>query len=614
MSQHAIAVIGRACRPPQGTGFDAEFFGLPSDGSLPPDPGQDLLLELLWEAVEDAGFVPAPHALPPADPADPAASARRGPRVVLASAGLGRERLGALGALLPPGTATDGARRSGPAAVQAACRALRRGEADLALAGGRGLGPAGPAGPGAGAVLLKRLDRARLDGDRVLHVLTADTQAALRAALRHMPDLAGEAAVAPAVPPPAPGPASAPAPGEAEARPLPWPISAAGPEALRAQARRLAGHLAAHPGAGPADVGLSLAAGRATHRHRAVVIGADRATLLAGLRAAADGADAPQMVRGAGPAPAEPARVAWVFSGSGGQWHGMGAGLLDASPVFRELTEECARALAPHTGWWLPDVLRGAPGAPALDAEDVIQPAHFALQVALAGTLRAHGLRPHAVVGHCAGEVAAAHVAGALTLADAARVIARWSQAQATVAGQGRMIAVAATEEEVRARLGAAGAAGRLSVGAVNGPASVVVTGDPEAADAFLALARADGLRATPVAADLGAHRPAMDALRERILRDLDGLEPRPGDLPCYVPLAQGPADGGQFTAEHWARMLREPVPFARLTRAVLRDGHTVLLELAPHPVLTPALQETAGAGAAVASSTRAAMAAAASS
>ncbi|WP_344598719.1 type I polyketide synthase, partial [Streptomyces violaceusniger] len=240
--------------------------------------------------------------------------------------------------------------------------------------------------------------------------------------------------------------ATAPAPG-----PLPWILSGKSETALSAQAERLLAHLDAHPGGPrPADVGYSLATTRAVHDQRAVLVGTDREDFTRALTALARGEAAAQLVQGNGTA----GKTAFVFPGQGSQWAGMAVGLMDASPVFAARIHECAAALAEFTDWSLVEVLRGAEGAPSLDRVDVVQPVLFAVMVSLAELWRSLGVVPAAVVGHSQGEIAAACVAGVLSLKDAARVVALRSQAIGRVlAGKGGMVSVALPVAVVRERI-----------------------------------------------------------------------------------------------------------------------------------------------------------------
>ena len=191
---------------------------------------------------------------------------------------------------------------------------------------------------------------------------------------------------------------------------------------------------------GLADVGLSLA-GRSVFEHRAVVLGGEREGLLGALGALVRGEPAPGVVQGVGHVAAG-GGVVFLFPGQGSQWESMALQLLDSSPVFAEHMHECGDALAPHVDWSLEDVLRGAQGAPGLDRVDVVQPALFAVMVSLAGLWRSCGVRPDVVLGHSQGEIAAAYVAGGLSLEDAAQVVALRSRALMGLAGKGGMVSV----------------------------------------------------------------------------------------------------------------------------------------------------------------------------
>ncbi|MFJ2116638.1 type I polyketide synthase, partial [Streptomyces sp. NPDC087850] len=254
---------------------------------------------------------------------------------------------------------------------------------------------------------------------------------------------------------------------------VPWLVSGATPDALRAQAGRLLAHLADHPGTDTADVACSLALTRSSLDHRAAVVAAGRDELLAGLAALAEGRSAPSLVRGA---PHSGDRVAFVFPGQGSQWIGMAQDLAAAFPVFAARLRQCEDALAAFVDWSLTDVLREAPDAPPLDRVDVVQPALWAVMVSLAELWRSYGVEPDAVLGHSQGEIAAACVAGALSLEDAARVVALRSKALVALSGQGGMLSVPLALDQVRPHL--ARWQDRLSVAAVNGPESVVLSGD----------------------------------------------------------------------------------------------------------------------------------------
>ncbi|MFD6414605.1 acyltransferase domain-containing protein, partial [Nocardia asteroides] len=269
---------------------------------------------------------------------------------------------------------------------------------------------------------------------------------------------------------------------EASADSVPLVVSAGTPASLAAQAERLASFL--ENGAGGAsltDVAGALATGRAVLGERAVVVAGSDDEALAGLRSLARGESAAGVLTGTG----TPGKVVWVFPGQGSQWAGMGRELLDASPVFAERIAECAAALERWVDWSLVDVLRGDADPALMERVDVLQPASFAVMVGLAAVWSSVGVEPDAVVGHSQGEIAAACVSGALSLEDAARVVALRSQAIAgQLAGRGGMASVALSEDEAVGRLERW--ADRVEVAAVNGPSSVVIAGDAEALDEAL--------------------------------------------------------------------------------------------------------------------------------
>ena len=266
---------------------------------------------------------------------------------------------------------------------------------------------------------------------------------------------------------------------------VPLVLSGKGVPALRAQAGRLRGFVDGSPGPAMEDVGLSLS-GRCVFRDRAVVLAGGREESLVGLSAVARDEPVANVVKGH--ALAGDAGVAFVFPGQGSQWMGMALGLLECSGVFAEWLGVCDEALSEHVGWSVVDVLRGVAGAPGLDRVDVVQPALFAVMVSLAGLWEACGVRPACVIGHSQGEIAAAYVAGGLSLGDAARVVALRSRALASLAGRGGMVSVALPVGQLEGRLSRW--EGRVGVAAVNGAGSVVVSGERGALGEFLRVLR----------------------------------------------------------------------------------------------------------------------------
>ncbi|MGW3045378.1 SDR family NAD(P)-dependent oxidoreductase [Kitasatospora sp. NPDC001159] len=375
-------------------------------------------------------------------------------------------------------------------------------------------------------------------------------------------------------------------PAEDTPGPWIWALSGRSAAGLRAQAEALTGYLAGRPALRPGDVALSLATTRAAHEHRAVVRGADRAELTAGLAELAAGRPSSAVVEGTvGPS----GGVAFLFPGQGSQWRDMAVELLDTNEVFRARIAECAAALAPHVDFDLEAVLRGAGD---LERVDVVQPALFAVMVALADVWRSLGIRPTAVVGHSQGEIAAACVAGALTVADAARVVALRSRALLALSGRGGMMSVALPADQVRERLRRWD--GRLAVAAVNGTSSAVVSGDVDALDELLAACEAEEVRARRVDVDYASHCSHVEAVRDQVLEALAPVRPRAPEVPFFSSVEGRWIDGDDaFDADYWYRNLRETVRFDEAVTALVRRGCTTLLEVSPHPVVTTGAQET---------------------
>ncbi|WP_331750339.1 type I polyketide synthase [Streptomyces albidoflavus] len=365
---------------------------------------------------------------------------------------------------------------------------------------------------------------------------------------------------------------------------VPWVLAGGSAAALRAQAARLLGAVAELP---PADVGFSLATTRTALDHRAVVVGASREALVAGLSAVAEGQGAAGVVEGVA---GDTGRVAFVFPGQGSQWQGMALELLGSSPVFAARMAECGEALSAFTDWSLDDALHGRGGVD-VERVDVVQPLLFAVMVSLAAVWEDWGIRPSAVLGHSQGEIAAACVAGALSLEDAARVVALRSRSIVALAGRGGMVSVPLPVERVREEL--TGYDGRVSVAAVNGPASVVVSGDVEALDELLAHWTDQDIRARRIAVDYASHSAHVEELRAELLDVLAPIEPKAGRIPVYSTVTGQVEDGSGFDAAYWFTNLRQTVEFETATRKLLADGYGVFVESSPHPVVSLGVQET---------------------
>ncbi|GAA2100698.1 hypothetical protein GCM10009801_73380 [Streptomyces albiaxialis] len=378
------------------------------------------------------------------------------------------------------------------------------------------------------------------------------------------------------------------APGPEETTPadtahglVPWVLSARSAGALR----ELAGELVGVAGS-PGEVGWSLLTTRSVFAQRAVVLGEGREGLGAGLRALAAGEPHPGVVRGS--VVGEGAGPVLVFPGQGSQWVGMGVELLDSSPVFAGRIAECERALAPHVDWSLGGVLRGD-GA-GLERVDVIQPVLWAVMVSLAAVWAEHGVTPAAVVGHSQGEIAAACVAGALSLEDGARVVALRSRALRRLAGGGAMASLGIGRERAEELLASHPEVG---VAGVNGPSSTVVSGPPEAVAAVVEVVKGAGERARLVEVDYASHGPQVDEITGELGEVLAGVEPVRAPVAFYSTVTGARIETTGLDTGYWITNLRRPVRFADTVRALLDAGHRVFIEASPHPVLTLGMQET---------------------
>ncbi|NUS88161.1 MAG: acyltransferase domain-containing protein [Streptomyces sp.] len=368
---------------------------------------------------------------------------------------------------------------------------------------------------------------------------------------------------------------------------VPCLVSGRTATALRAQAARIREFVAERPEPSPADVGWSLAAGRAALEHRAVVVAGDREGLLGGLGVLAEGGVGAGVV--AGRVVGSAGRVVLVFPGQGSQWLGMATGLLGSSVVFRERMVECEAALAPFVDWSLLEVVSGGDGG-WLDRVDVVQPVLWAVMVSLAAVWASYGVIPGAVVGHSQGEIAAAVVAGVLSLADGARVVALRSQVIGRLAKGGGMVSLAVSEAEARDLVKGS----ELSVAVVNSPSAVVVAGESAALDGLLALCEGQGVRARRVPVDYASHSPQVEVVREELSRVLGPVAPGPGEVPLYSSVTGRPVDGSELDAGYWYTNLRQTVRFETAVQCLLEDGFRFFVECSPHSVLGTAVQETA--------------------
>ncbi|MDQ6937940.1 MAG: type I polyketide synthase, partial [Actinomycetota bacterium] len=375
---------------------------------------------------------------------------------------------------------------------------------------------------------------------------------------------------------------------------VPLVVSARSAPGLRAAAAQLADFLALEPMLGLGDVGRALLTGRPVWEFRAAVVATGRDEAVAKLRAVAA---SPGGEHAAG----LPGGVVFTFPGQGAQWAGMARGLWAADAVFASRMDECDGLLE----WSLRDVVDGVPGAPSLDRVDVVQPVSFAVMVSLAETWRARGVTPHAVVGHSQGEIAAAVVAGKLTLAQGMRlVVARSRVIAAHLSGRGAMLSVAVGEE----RAGELIDGRAVEIAAVNAPDSVVLSGDRAAVRAVVRAALADGVQGTLLPVDYASHSVHVEAIETELTAAVTAALTGTGDPD---PHAEGTRDQppgpvvtlmstvdvdwvtGELDAGYWVRNLRSRVRFAAAVERLVAEGHRVFIEVSSHPVLTTGIEAT---------------------
>ncbi|WP_314225532.1 type I polyketide synthase [Streptomyces zaehneri] len=379
------------------------------------------------------------------------------------------------------------------------------------------------------------------------------------------------------------------APAASTAGVVPLVVSAASAASLLGQAGRLASFVESGEKVSLPDVAAALVAQRAVLSERAVVVAGSRGEAVAGLEALARGESHPGVVTGSA---VVAGRTVLVFPGQGSQWVGMGRELLDSSPVFAERVAECAVALGRWVDWSLVDVLRGDVGAGLLERVDVVQPASFAVMVGLAAVWASVGVVPDAVVGHSQGEIAAACVAGVLSLEDAAQVVAVRSQVIArSLAGRGGMASVALSETEVAERIERW--AGRVEVAAVNGPTSVVIAGDAEALDEALEVLAAEGVRMRRVAVDYASHTRHVEAIEEVLVEAFAGIRAQAPLVPFYSTVTgEWVKEAGVLGGGYWYRNLRNQVRFGPAIADLLGEGYSVFVESSAHPVLVQPISE----------------------
>ncbi|MEM9457629.1 MAG: beta-ketoacyl synthase N-terminal-like domain-containing protein [Myxococcota bacterium] len=366
-------------------------------------------------------------------------------------------------------------------------------------------------------------------------------------------------------------------------------VSARSETGLRANAAALAQWLEQRPSAeGLADVAFTSGRRRTIHEHRLVIDARDPEALRTTLQGVIDQQDPDGACSGFAPLGVR-RRLVFVCSGHGSQWSGMAHDLLTSQPAFRETIERCHAAIAKFTDWSLVDQLR--PDAPVSKRFDVVQPTLWAIEVALAAQWEAWGVRPDLLIGHSFGEVAAAAIGGALTLEDAARVVCLRSRLMEPLVGRGRMMLIARPAAEVEALIEPWSR--QASVAVVNGPGNTAISGDREAIEQIEAKLSGSDLFVRRIKADIAAHSPQMEPLREELVKELADLQPQTPRIPMLSTVDLELKESASLDATYWGRNLREPVRFGPATERALSLGHDLFVELSPHAILSTAIEQT---------------------
>jgi polyketide synthase 5 len=367
--------------------------------------------------------------------------------------------------------------------------------------------------------------------------------------------------------------------------PLVFPLSSSSADELRRTAGRLCEWVQAHDDVALPDLGYTLARRRAHRPVRTAVIASRRSDLTDALREVADGETPFQAAVGR-----DDRGPVWVFSGQGSQWAGMGAELLATEAVFAATVAQAEPLIADESGF---SVTHAISAPEVVVGQDLIQPTLFTMQVALAATLKAYGVRPAAVIGHSLGEAAAAVAAGALSLEDGVRVICRRSRLMRSIAGAGATAAVELPAKQVLSELTARGV-NDVVLAVVASPESTVVAGAAQTVRDLIAVWEQRDVMAREVPTDVAFHSPQVDPILGELTDALADLKPMTPEIPFYSATLFNARESAKFDARYWADNVRRMVRFAAAVQAALEDGHRVFAELAPHPLLTRALEQTA--------------------
>ena len=379
---------------------------------------------------------------------------------------------------------------------------------------------------------------------------------------------------------------------EAAARPYLLPLSARTPEALQTLARSYQDFLESKGEDGDlslADLCHTASTRRMHFDHRLSLAFYTREALLEHLHAFLNGERRPGSATGHRVAGHE-IKLVFVCSGQGPQWWGMGRQLLEREPVFRTTIERCDTLLRQHAEWSLLSELMADESHSRLHETAIAQPAIFALQVALAALWKSWGVEPDAVVGHSVGEMAAAHISGALSLEDAVLGIVHRGRCMDRVSSQGKMLAVGLTREEASSII--QGYEDQVSVAAVNSPSAAALSGDPEVLEHIAQSLRERDVFCRFLPVQYAFHSPRMEPVQDELLAALDKLDPRPTTVPMISTVTGQCIDGRELDNAYWWQNVRQCVRFAEAVEQLIEQGANLFVELSPHPVLSGSITE----------------------
>ncbi|MBC7882880.1 MAG: acyltransferase domain-containing protein [Anaerolineae bacterium] len=368
------------------------------------------------------------------------------------------------------------------------------------------------------------------------------------------------------------------------------PLSARSVEALRELADafrlRLLSESDAHS---LAEWCYSAGVRRTHHAHRLCLVAGSKTELVRQLEAWLQGAPPPGSSQGR-KLPGRSLKIAFVFTGQGPQWWAMGRQLWQHEAVFRRVFGECDRLMSSYANWSIVKELLAEKTESRLQETEIAQPVLFALQVALTALWRSWGVTPNAVVGHSVGEVAAAHVAGALSLPEAMQLVFRRAQLMQHATGSGRMAAVWLGRYEVEPLIAQYG--DKLSIAALNSPTTTVLSGEANALVAVIEQLQQRGVTTKMLPVNYAFHCPQMEPMRPKLIAQLQDLKPKAGHIPFYSTVTGQIYDCDALDAEYWGRNLREAVHFSGALDEMVQSGHHIFIEIGPHPALATAIAE----------------------